>query len=50
MWGENMPNTSVKSSKNIMKSQKIGKEKNFQALTWNGTMTPHKKTTPSASQ
>ena len=29
MWKENMPTTSAKSSKNIMKYQKIVKEKNY---------------------
>ena len=35
-----MPTTFAKSSRTSMKSQKIGKENNFQALTWTGIMSP----------
>ena len=48
--GGNMPTTSAKSSKKIMKSQKIGREKYLQALTWNGTIPPCTITAPAASQ
>ena len=44
---ENMPTTFAKSSRTIMKSQKIGKE-NFQALTGNIIMPPSKMATPAA--
>ena len=49
-WGGNISTTFAKSSKNIMKYQKIGRETNLQALTWNGTMPPSTMTTPVASQ
>ena len=47
--GEGMPTTCAKSSKNIMKSQKNGKEKKNQALTWNGIMPPSTMTEHAAS-
>ena len=50
MWGRNMPTTSAKSSKKIIKSQNIGKEKILQAFTWNVNMPPRKMTAPSTSQ
>ena len=45
-----MPTTCAKSSKNMMKSQKIGKEKNLQALTCNGIIPPITMTAHAASQ
>ena len=44
--GKNIPTTSAKYSKNIMKYQKIEKEKRLQSFTWKGTITPGTMTAP----
>ena len=50
LWVKNMPNTFSKSSKNIIKYQKIGKGEFLQLLIWNGIITPSTMTAPAASQ
>ena len=50
MWVENMPTAFAKSSKNIMKYQKIENVGGVQVLNWNGIIPTITMTTPSAYQ